>query len=295
MRDYGRVSPRFWIGETGKALRGKPDAQLLALYLMTSPHATMIGLYHCPIVYMAHETGMTIEGASKALQSLIEADFCTFDDANEYVFVHQFALHQIGDELSENDKRCKGVENELAKVPKGQCWQAFVLRYGDIFHIKDVAHGSKNDKPHRRAFEAPSKPGAGAGAGAVIKEAKASSSTSNESKLDACPHEAIVELFGKHLPTLPQPRLELWRDGKNAKALASRWRWVLTAKKQSGERYAQSAEQALAWFERYFIFVSESDFLMGRKGEFVCTLGWLVNASNFEKVLSSNYVNKVGE
>ena len=48
MRDYGKVSPGFWIGETGKALRGDMEAQIVALYLMTSPHATMTGVYHCP-------------------------------------------------------------------------------------------------------------------------------------------------------------------------------------------------------------------------------------------------------
>jgi len=69
---------------------------------------------------------------------------------------------------------------------------------------------------------------------------------------------------------------------------------VLTAKKQNGERYARTPDEALAWFGRYFVFVSESDFLMGRNGDFACTLGWLVNAANFEKVLSSNYVNRGG-
>lgn len=135
MRDYGKVSPQFWIGRTGKALRGNAEAQVLALYLMTSPHANMIGVYHCPVAYMAHETGLTTEGASKALQSLIEADFCTFDAVDEYVFVHQFALHQVGESLLPNDKRCKGVENELAKVPKNQCWQAFRARYAVPYNL----------------------------------------------------------------------------------------------------------------------------------------------------------------
>ena len=136
MRDYGKVSPQFWIGKTGKALRGNPDAQILALYLMTSPHANMIGVYHCPVAYMAHETGLSIEGASKALQSLIDADFCTFDAEDEYVFVHQFALHQVGEQLSASDKRCKGVENELSKVPKNQCWQAFRARYSVSYNLQ---------------------------------------------------------------------------------------------------------------------------------------------------------------
>lgn len=151
MRDYGKVSPQFWIGRTGKALRGNPEAQLLALYLMTSPHANMIGVYHCPVAYMAHETGLTIEGASKALQSLIDADFCTFDAVDEYVFVHQFALHQVGDALDPKDKRCKGVENELAKVPKNQCWQSFRARYAAPYNLPVPA---QNTSP----TEAPSKP-----------------------------------------------------------------------------------------------------------------------------------------
>lgn len=138
MRYYGKVSPQFWIGRSGKAMRGNPAVQVLALYLMTSPHANMIGVYHCPIAYMAHETGLPIGGASMALQCLIDADFCTFDAADEYVFVHSFALHQVGESLSPADKRCKGVENELAKVPKNQCWQAFLARYAEQFNLLEI-------------------------------------------------------------------------------------------------------------------------------------------------------------
>lgn len=151
MRDYGKVSPQFWTGKTGKALRGNHEAQLLALYLMTSPHANMIGVYHCPIAYMAHETGLTIEGASLALQCLIDADFCTFDEDDEYVFVHQFARHQIGETLTATDKRCKGVKNALSRVPKNQCWQAFVAHYAIAFLLP--VEGEKASPP-----KAPSKP-----------------------------------------------------------------------------------------------------------------------------------------
>jgi hypothetical protein len=69
MRDFGKVNPQFWIGSTGKRLRGNPEAQLVALYLMTCPHANMIGVFHCPILYISHETGLPLEGASKGLRS----------------------------------------------------------------------------------------------------------------------------------------------------------------------------------------------------------------------------------
>lgn len=151
MRDYGVVSPRFWIGSTGKALRGNAPAQVLALYLMTSPHANMIGVFHCPLIYMAHETGLSMEGALKALQSLIEAKFCTYEESSETVFVHRMAAFQIGDQLSEQDKRCKGVEREWNNIPSAQLRQAFFAIYSGAFHLPKQAKKT-------RGTEAPSKP-----------------------------------------------------------------------------------------------------------------------------------------
>ena len=151
MRDYSVVSPRFWIGATGKELRGNAHAQVLALYLMTSPHANMIGVFHCPLIYMAHETGLGMEGASKALQSLIEAKFCTYEESSDTVFVHRMAAFQIGDHLSEQDKRCKGVEREWNNIPSRQLQQAFFAIYSVAFHLPKQSKKA-------RGTEAPSKP-----------------------------------------------------------------------------------------------------------------------------------------
>jgi uncharacterized protein YdaU (DUF1376 family) len=107
-----------------------------------------------------------------------------------------------------------------------------------------------------------------------------------------CPHLLMLELFGKHLPELPQPKPELWA-GRNAENMRARWRWVLSAKKPSGKRYAENAEQALDWFDRFFRYVAGSDFLSGRSGKWGgCDLGWLMKADNFAKVVQGNYENK---
>lgn len=151
MRDYGKVSPQFWIGETGKALRGNPDAQVLALYLMTSPHATMTGVFHCPVIYMAHETGLTTEGALKGLARLIEVGFCEYDEASESVFVVNMAAYQIDDALKPDDKRVLGLRREVAKMAPARFQSRFVQVYGERFHL--VEHG-KNASP----LQAPCKP-----------------------------------------------------------------------------------------------------------------------------------------
>ena len=162
MRDYSKVNGQFWTGKTGKALRGDAQAQIVALYLVTSPHSNMIGVYHCPILYIAHETGLPIEGASKGLQRLIEGEYCTYDEASDTVFVHEMAKYQIGESLSPNDKQVKGVQKQFDNLPQGRIKQEFFARYAKAFHLAKT--GGKG-KPLRSPLQDPPKPGAGAGAG----------------------------------------------------------------------------------------------------------------------------------
>lgn len=148
MREYARISPRFWMGETGRLIRTKgPEAQLLALYLLTSPHSNMIGLYWCPVTYMAHETGLSMQGASKALQSLVDIGFCHYDSASEVVWVVEMARYQVGEKLSEKDKQAKGVQNAYDDLPKNPFLRAFFEHYGEPFCMSKA-----------RDSEAPSKP-----------------------------------------------------------------------------------------------------------------------------------------
>jgi hypothetical protein len=138
MRDYGIVSPKFWIGGTGKALRGRLDLQVEALYLMTSPHANMIGVFYCPLDSIAKETGLPLEGATKALASLIEAQFCQFDEDTEEVFVRRMAAFQIGEQLKPDDNRCKGIARELEKVSSDKLRRDFHAIYSGAFHLPDL-------------------------------------------------------------------------------------------------------------------------------------------------------------
>lgn len=160
MRDYAQVFPQFWLGKTGKKLRGNADAQLVALYLITSPHANMIGVFHCPMMYIAHETGLSLEGASKGLRRVVEEGFCSFDDEHELVWVHEMARFQIGDQLSPKDNRVKSTEREYQKIPECQIRQAFYQKYKTAFYLP---HDEAPLKGVESPFEAPSKPRTGTG------------------------------------------------------------------------------------------------------------------------------------
>ncbi len=64
MRDYTRISPQFWTGETGRALRKNPDAQRLAFYLLSCPSANMIGVFYVATPTICHEVGLSLARAS---------------------------------------------------------------------------------------------------------------------------------------------------------------------------------------------------------------------------------------
>jgi hypothetical protein len=151
MREYAKVAPEFWIGQTGRALRGDKDAQIVALYLITGPSANMIGLYHIAIPTLAHETGLSEQGASKALQRVSKGGFCRYDSHSEEVFVPEMARFQIGETLKAGDNRIQGIKNELSKYRKSLFHNDFLNRYREAYHLESMPLSAS-------PLEAPSKP-----------------------------------------------------------------------------------------------------------------------------------------
>lgn len=184
MREYAKVGPQFWTSETGKALRRRgSEAVVVALYLITSPHSNMLGLYYQPIPYMGHETGLGEEGARKGLQACIETGLASYDSDSEMVWVHEMAAWQIADELKAGDKRCKGIQKDYDALPRNPFLGPWFDRYSKAFHLSgrrtdggppDPRQGSLLDDPPKAPpqapSQAPSKPGTGAGAGEGTKD-----------------------------------------------------------------------------------------------------------------------------
>jgi hypothetical protein len=137
VRAYGKVTPRFWTGPTGRRIRAAgPAAQVVALYLLTSPHANMLGLYYLPLPYVCHETGLGPEAVARALAALEAGGFCRYDPETEFVWVLEMARYQVGDALSPRDKRVTGVARALARLPENPFRTPFRERYGATFHLK---------------------------------------------------------------------------------------------------------------------------------------------------------------
>lgn len=159
MRDYGCISPKFWVGKTGRALRGHQDAQLVALYLMSCPSAEMYGVFYCSMAAIAHEVGFDIspsEGASKGLLRVKQAlfvlqkeDFLHYDFESEFVFVKEFAKWQVADHLSANDKRVISAKNATESMPE-PLRSMFIERYNEAFNLGfEVSPSEGASKPLR--------------------------------------------------------------------------------------------------------------------------------------------------
>jgi hypothetical protein len=121
----------------------------MAAYLMTCPNSNMIGMYYLPIPTLCHEVGISKQGALKALRSLSEGGFAHYDPLSEYVFVPEMAHYQIGEPLSENDNRVKGIKNELQTMRKCIYFNNFLNRYRESFHLEEISPSEAPCKPLR--------------------------------------------------------------------------------------------------------------------------------------------------
>ncbi len=103
-----------------------------------------------------------------------------------------------------------------------------------------------------------------------------------------CPHVEILKIWSEELSQLPQP--QDWISTRPGyKNLARRWKGKLG--KQGDERYFyHDKESGLAWWRRFFKFISRSDFLINRLRSF--DLDWTCNAENFRKILQLKYHEK---
>ena len=113
--------------------------------------------------------------------------------------------------------------------------------------------------------------------GKKVKNTPSSPAPQNMQKNPLCPHLKIIDLYHGLLPELS--KINLWEN---------------PYKKYLKDRWSEKVErQNLEWWRTFFIRISESDFLTGKKTDWKATLGWLVKPANFIKIMNDNYKNRV--
>lgn len=149
MRKYSSITPKFWIGKTGRKLRCDISAKLVAAYLLSRPNNDMTGVFYCPLCQISAETGLPLEapsvplpspfqgplkGIREALETLQREDFAIYDYESEYVFVKKMALFQIAPELKPTDKRVTGIRTAIESMPDNFKY-LFIKEYNECFNL----------------------------------------------------------------------------------------------------------------------------------------------------------------
>jgi len=109
----------------------------------------MLGMYYLPIPVIAHEVGISPEGALKALRSLFEAGFARYDEASEHVFVFRMAYYQVGGALKAQDNRVISIKKQLEALRKIPFFNQFLDRYRQAFHLQDISPSEGPSEPLR--------------------------------------------------------------------------------------------------------------------------------------------------
>ncbi len=138
MREFAKISPQFWINERGRKIKKLGiETQLIALYLLTNPHVSMIGIYYLPFAFIEHETGLSPERTTKGLQGLIDVGFCSYDTESEYIWVHDLVFDQVGGQLKEQDNRVKAINEAYLGLPHLPFLNAFYEKYAEAFFLEN--------------------------------------------------------------------------------------------------------------------------------------------------------------
>ena len=111
------------------------------------------------------------------------------------------------------------------------------------------------------------------------KVAKATPDLGKPKSVPSAPIQEIVELYNTILPELPQTVVV---NDSRKRAIAARWREVVTADKLD-------RQGGLDFFKWYFEMVKTSKFLTGKSKDWKADMDFLFNPSKFPRVIEGTY------
>ena len=138
-RSYGTIPSEVWLGiEIPGFLSLTADAKLVVIYLLSSPHANMLGLYWLPLPYMAREMRLSEERIGAAIETLEAAGMVKYDAASEHIFVKHFVKTQVlgqHDGLTANNNQVTAARTIFAGLPNTPLKDDLIAAYGKALHL----------------------------------------------------------------------------------------------------------------------------------------------------------------
>lgn len=140
MRDYGKVHTSFWSSPTITAM--SEDARMLAMYLITSPHSTIAGVFRLPDGYVCEDLRWDAERVSKGFVELFAKGYANRCETTKWVWVRK----HLEWNKPENPNQCKSAAKIALSVPDECHWKLdFMRSSADLLGIQWVE--PKNPMP----------------------------------------------------------------------------------------------------------------------------------------------------
>jgi len=131
MRDYGKVYTSFWSSATIRGL--SDDGRILALYLMTSPHTTIIGAFRLPDGYVCEDLQWSIERVSVTLTELFDNGFANRCETTKWVWIRK----HLDWNPPENPNQRKSCAKVSQQIPDECGWKLEFMRVcGEVIGIE---------------------------------------------------------------------------------------------------------------------------------------------------------------
>ena len=140
MRPYGKVHSTFWSSATINAL--SDDGKLLALYLMTSPHSTIAGVFRLPDGYVSEDMKWDSVRVAQGFAELLRNGFANRCETTKWVWVTK----HLEWNQPENPNQRKAAAKVALSVPDQTTWKLDFMRVcGPLLNISESPVQPKND------------------------------------------------------------------------------------------------------------------------------------------------------
>lgn len=272
MRDYGQVYSTFWTSQTTSGLTD--DGKLLALYLMTCPHANGLGCFRLTDGYVMDDLRWVRERVTKGFAELLANGWANRCETTGWVLISKHLYWN----KPENPNQVKSVARLASMVPLNANITGALKAALDQYVATNDADASKqlSEAKKRLSSETVSKPFLNQDQDQdQNQDVETLVETEPTVSTPECPHELIVAAYHAELPMLRQVRE--WSPQRQA-YLRSRWR-------EKPER------QTVQWWIDLFRYIrGKCPFLIGqKKAEFQVDLEWIVRPTNFLKIIEGKY------
>lgn len=248
------IKPEFWRDELLSNVT--PEACLLAIGLLN--HCDDEGYFNANAklveadVFPLRELSSTTTTLLQELSQIGYINVFEGIDGKVYGHIVNFEKHQV------INKKTSSKIKGLCNLPYDYSSPTVALPIGKERKGKEVEHKDANASLSGTAFP-------------------------------TCPHQKIINLFGKHLGHLPQPRV--W-EGNRATMLRQRWIQASKPSAFSPDGYT-TEEQGLAWWDSFFEYINNDTKLatgfQSQGRTWLPDLPWIINANNFAKIIDGKY------